>query len=99
MATALDRDLLGGAIAVGAAVRRATGCAACQGLGFLGRTGIYEVVTIDRELQAMIHDGAAEAQLLAHARALGPSLVEDGVRKIAQGVTTVEEVARVAQEK
>ena len=46
----------------------------------------------------MIHGGAAEAELVAHARRLGPSLIEDGVRKIREGVTTVEEVARVAQE-
>ena len=49
-------------------------------------------------MQAMIHGGAAEADLVAHARQLGPSLIDDGVRKIAEGVTTIEEVARVAQE-
>ena len=67
------------------------------GLGYRGRTGIYEVVTVDREMEALIHRGAAEAELVAHARRLGPSLIEDGVRKIGQGVTTVEEVARVAR--
>ncbi len=97
-ATAADRDLLDGAIAVGAPVHRAQGCPACLGLGYRGRTGIYEVVTIDREMEALIHTGAAEAVLVAHARKLGPSLVDDGVRKIGQGITTVEEVARVAQE-
>ena len=75
------------------------GCPACLGLGYRGRTGIYEVVTIDREMEALIHRGAAEAELVAHARRLGPSLIEDGVRKIGQGITTVEEVARVAQER
>ena len=99
MATAADRDLLDGAIAVGAPLRRAHGCPACLGLGYRGRTGIYEVVTIDREMEALIHRGAAEAELVAHARRLGPSLIEDGVRKIGQGITTVEEVARVAQER
>ncbi len=47
----------------------------------------------------MIHAGVAEAELTAAARLRGPSLVEDGVRKIREGVTTVEEVARVAQER
>ena len=97
-ATAADRDLLEGAIAVGAALHRARGCPECMGLGYRGRTGIYEVVTIDREMEALIHRGVAEAELIAYARRLGPSLIEDGVRKIANGVTTVEEVARVAQE-
>ena len=97
-ASALDRDRLEGAIAIGAPIRRACGCPACQGTGFRGRTGIYEVVTVDRDMQALIHAGAAEADLTAHARRLGPSLIADGARKIAEGVTTVEEVARVAQE-
>ncbi len=97
-ATAVDRDRLDGAIAVGAPLRRAHGCPACLGQGYRGRTGIYEVVTIDREMQALIHGGASEADLIAHARRHGPSLIEDGVRKIGEGVTTVDEVARVAQE-
>ena len=61
------------------------GCPACLGLGYRGRTGIYEVVTVDREMEALIHRGAAEAELVAHARRLGPSLIEDGVRKIGEG--------------
>jgi general secretion pathway protein E len=98
-ATQADHDLLEGALPVGAPLRRAEGCPACRGLGYRGRTGIYEVVTIDREMEALIHGGAAEAELVAQARRRGPSLVEDGARKIRAGVTTVEEVARVAQER
>ncbi|MBA3324312.1 MAG: type II secretion system ATPase GspE [Rhodobacteraceae bacterium] len=98
VATQADHDLLDGAIAVGAALRRAQGCPACHGQGYRGRTGIYEVVTIDRAMEAAIHGGAAEAELIALARQHGPSLVEDGARKIRDGVTTVEDVARVAQE-
>lgn len=97
-ATAADRDLLNGAIAQGAPLRRAQGCPACLGLGYRGRTGIYEVVTIDRKMEDLIHAGAAEADLVAHARRLGPSLIDDGVRKITEGVASVEDVARVAQE-
>ena len=98
VATEFDSDLLDGTIAVGAPLHRARGCPACLGLGYRGRTGIYEVVTIDRTMEAKIHAGAAEADLVSYARRLGPSLIEDGVRKISEGVTTVEEVARVAQE-
>jgi general secretion pathway protein E len=97
-ATAADRDLLQGSIEIGTFLRRAQGCPACLGLGFSGRTGIYEVVTVDRLMEGLIHGGASEADLVAHARSLGPSLIDDGVRKIAEGVTSVEEVARVAQE-
>jgi general secretion pathway protein E len=99
VATEADCDLLQGALAVGAALRRAGGCPACHGLGYRGRTGIYEVVTVDREMEALIHGGAAEAELVAQARHRGPSLVEDGIAKIRAGVTTVEDVARVAQER
>jgi general secretion pathway protein E len=98
VATRVDRDLLDGALAIGSPLRRAVGCPACHGLGYRGRTGIYEVVTADREMEALIHAGAAEAELIANARRRGPSLVEDGVRKIREGITTVEDVARVAQE-
>ena len=98
VATQADHDLLDGALAVGTPLRRAEGCPACHGLGYRGRTGIYEVVTVDREMEALIHGGAAEADLIAQARRRGPSLVEDGVRKIRAGITTVEDVARVAQE-
>jgi general secretion pathway protein E len=98
-ATAADRALLDGAIELGAPLRRPVGCPACRGLGYRGRTGIYEVVTVDRELEALIHGGAAEATLAEHARRRGPSLIADGVAKVVAGATTVEEVARVAQER
>ena len=99
VASRADHDLLEGAIAVGAPLRRAEGCPACFGLGYRGRTGIYEVVTVDREMEGLIHRGAAEAELVTQARRRGPSLVEDGARKIREGVTTVDDVARVAQER
>lgn len=98
VATEADRDLLEGALEVGSPLRRAAGCPACHGLGYRGRTGIYEVVTVDGEMEALIHGGAAEADLTALARRRGPSLVESGVGKIREGATTVEDVARVAQE-
>lgn len=97
-ATALDRDLMGGALATGAAIHVAGGCDACRGLGYRSRTGIYEVVAIDQAMEAMIHDGVAEADLVAAARRAGPGLLQDGAAKVLAGLTTVEEVARVAQE-
>ena len=96
-ATATDRDLLGGKIAIGEPLFRAVGCAACFGNGYRGRTGIYEVVEVDGEMEALIHNGAAEAALVEAARRSGPSLLEDGARKIRDGHTTVDEVTRVSQ--
>jgi hypothetical protein len=49
--------------------------------GYRGRTGIYELVTIDDELRTMIHDGAGEQQLERYARTRSPSIRDDGLRK------------------
>jgi general secretion pathway protein E len=83
---------------VGAPIWRAVGCAECHDEGYRGRTGLYEVVVVDERLQAMIHDGASEAELTRAARAAGPSLLDDGVAKLVQGQTSVEEVARVVRD-
>ena len=57
------------------------------------------VVPVDERFQAMIHDGASEAELERAARAGGnPGLIDDGVAKVRAGLTTVEEVARVVRE-
>ena len=66
--------------------------------GYRGRTGIYELVTIDEAMRTLIHDGAAEAELERHARLATPSIREDGLAKVLRGVTTLEEVLRVTRE-
>jgi general secretion pathway protein E len=65
--------------------------------GYQGRTGIYELVQVDNAMRTMIHDGAGEHELERYARTLGPSIREDGVRKILAGTTTLEEVVRVSR--
>jgi general secretion pathway protein E len=65
--------------------------------GYHGRTGIYELVTVDNVLRNMIHDGAGEHELERHARTRGPSIREDGIRKVLEGTTTLEEVLRVTR--
>jgi general secretion pathway protein E len=65
--------------------------------GYKGRTGIYELVTIDDELRTMIHDGAGEHELERYARTRGPSIRDDGIRKALSGMTTLEEVLRVTR--
>jgi general secretion pathway protein E len=77
---------------------RAEGCPDCRQLGYRGRTGIYELVVFDDRLRSQIHGGASEQEMLRHARTLGPSIREDGMRKVREGVTTLEEVLRVTQE-
>ncbi|BFN26408.1 type II secretion system protein E [Pseudomonas sp. SCT] len=76
----------------------AEGCEQCRGLGYRGRTGIYELVLFDDALRTMVHTRASEQDMLRHARVLGPSIRDDGLRKVREGVTTIEEVLRVTRE-
>ena len=83
----------------GARIYTAQGCAACKQSGYSGRTGIYELVTVDDQLRRLIHDRAAEQALRDHAIAQGMKpLREDGWRWVAQGMTSPEEVLRVTRE-
>jgi len=67
------------------------------GEGFRGRTGIYEVVTIDDDIRTMVHDGAGEHELEQYARSKSPGIREDGLRIVREGRTTLEEVLRVTR--
>src|SRR5690606_17061619 len=46
---------------------------------YQGRTGIYELITVDGTMRTMIHDGAGEHELERYARSRGPSIREDGL--------------------
>ncbi len=76
---------------------RAIGCEECNHSGYLGRSGIHELVVIDKEQQQMIHDGAGEYQLEQLARQTTSSIRQDGVEKVLQGLTSLEEVLRVSK--
>jgi general secretion pathway protein E len=73
-------------------------CEDCRHLGYVGRTGIYELVVVDEHMRTLIHDGAGEHQLDAHARTLTPSIQQDGRRRVLAGDTSLEEVLRVTRE-
>ncbi|MEB2399027.1 MAG: type II secretion system ATPase GspE [Alcaligenaceae bacterium] len=82
----------------GTAGWRSGGCAACGHTGYSGRTGIHELFTLDDEARGLIHEGANEQALRDAARRGGMrSLHQDGMRWVAQGVTTNEELARVTR--
>ena len=74
------------------------GCDKCNQSGFKGRTAIYEVVPIDDTLRRMIHSNTAEYELEEYARLQTPSIRADGLRKVIDGRTTLEEVLRVTKE-
>lgn len=76
------------------------GCAVCNGTGYHGRMGIYEILDIDNEIRALINSGNFSLNALVDlAKKKGMiSMFEDGLRKAELGKTTVEEVLRVIRE-
>jgi general secretion pathway protein E len=77
--------------------REPVGCPKCLNTGYRGRVGIYEMVGVSPDLRVMITSGASTAEMTAQARREGfRSLRDDGLLKAWQGLTTVEEVLRVA---
>jgi len=77
---------------------RAVGCPSCGQVGYVGRTGVYELLEIDDGLRAAIHAREGEQKLRELARARGfRTLNEDGARWVASGVTSGEELLRVTR--
>ncbi len=75
-----------------------TGCARCANSGYRGRIGIYSVMVMSEALKEMTVADASEAELTAVARQEGMfTLPEDGLRKVRAGITSIEEIARVAR--
>jgi len=75
------------------------GCSDCQDIGYRGRLGLYEMVTMDDTLRAMIHDGAPEGDMAAHAFQTRQTLLQSGAQAVLSGQTTPEEVLRVCKAK
>ena len=82
---------------VGPTGATAKGCEACRFSGYRGRVGLYELMTVNARVRSVVlADGSVDPVRRA-ARAAGMrSLFEDGKRKAAAGVTTLDEVRRVA---
>jgi general secretion pathway protein E len=77
----------------------ARGCAACKHTGYLGRTSVHELFVMDAAAHEAILSGADSTTLhnLAHKNGM-LTLYEDGLRKVAAGVSSLEEVLRVTQD-
>jgi len=74
------------------------GCENCNNTGYRGRTGIHELLIVDEDVRDMIHSGAGEQIVERHIRPFTPSIRQDGLAKVLEGVTTLEEVLRVTRE-
>jgi len=78
---------------------RGRGCSLCQKTGYLGRTGIFEVLEIKEQIKKLIMEKANASQIRAVAQRLGTRMmIEDGLKKIERGITTLEELLRATQE-
>ncbi|MFA6306691.1 MAG: GspE/PulE family protein [Patescibacteria group bacterium] len=75
------------------------GCETCQGIGYKGRIGIYEVLTMNKEIEKLILGGAAsEYDMRDNAKKNGMiTMAQDGLLKALDGITSVEEIFRVAE--
>ena len=77
-------------------VRWGPGCQRCRGTGYLGRTGIFEVMEVDDTIRRLLLDGTDSRTLTEAARRRGmTTLRECALRKMSQGIISFEEVLRV----
>ena len=76
-----------------------SGCAVCGHTGYQGRTGIFELLSVDEALRGLIHNRASESDMHRQAQRNGlGSLREDGERLVALGLTSREELLRVTRD-
>jgi len=76
---------------------RAKGCSACDQIGYRGRLGIYELITMNEGLRKLIHDEASEHEMTKNARESSQSLMQNGFDRVLAGETSLDEVFRVTQ--
>jgi len=77
-------------------IYKAKGCEKCNNIGYKGRTTVSEVFLIDKDIQALITQGAITPELQAKAVENGMiTMAQDGILKVLEGETTIEEVERV----
>ncbi len=80
-------------------VYKGKGCDECGGSGYFGRVGIFEVILSDQDIGHLILKSATAETIEAQAKHNGMiTMIQDGFLKVLSGITSVEEVLRVAQE-
>ncbi len=81
-------------------IYRAVGCDECGHSGYSGRSAIVELLIMSNQIRKLVTNEADQDIILQTAREEGlQTMYEDGMRKVAEGITTVEEVLRITQEK
>jgi type IV pilus assembly protein PilB len=96
-AVAANLDRLAGGQGDGkVTLHRGRGCPHCHESGYLGRTGIFEVLEVDEHIRSLVHTRAADTAIRQAAIEGGMrSIGEDGLKKVLSGATTLDEVTRV----
>ena len=85
--------------AAGATFMKGKGCGTCQGSGYRGRLALFELMLMSSKIRELTFNEASTAEIRRAGRAEGMStLFGDGVMKACKGITTIEEVARVAKQ-
>ena len=95
-ASAEEQKMLRLPVMEGRKFYRGTGCPACFGTGYRGRTGVFEILTMNQELAQAVENGARRLELLSFLTSGGnyEPLAADCARLVAEGVTTFEEAFR-----
>ena len=75
-------------------------CQKCGGLGYFGRTGLFELLIIDDQIRSVLSSGQANLESIKRvAKAAGHrSIQEEGILQVAQGVTSINELQRVLKQ-
>src|SRR3989338_2272014 len=93
--SAFERKLIGEDVG-GAQFMKGKGCEVCRNSGFMGRTGIFEIVRFDDEIKSKIIDDVSRTSLREFFRKkIKKSLKESAVDKVRQGITTEEEIIHI----
>lgn len=75
------------------------GCDNCKQTGYKGRTAIFEIIEVDKEMEELIVNNPSSGEVWKLAKEKGArSMFEDGIKKVSKGLTTLEEVKRVSRE-
>ena len=79
-------------------IYKGSGCPVCHSTGFIGRLGVFEVIEVTKEIRSLILKKADSDVIVEQAGKDGMStMLDDGLDKVAQGITTIEEVLRVTK--
>ena len=82
----------------GATFLKGKGCSACNKSGYRGRQAIFELMVMSSKVRELAYRGATTTEIRRAARSEGMHvLYEDGISKVLKGITTIEEVMRVAR--